>query len=61
MLTEKNKNTKSDKKLYICEECFGAKDIFNGEDYVKCNTCFGNGKTTKLENYKFLSKVANQD
>jgi len=61
MLKGEKINTKKDKRFYLCEECFGGKDIFNGEDYVKCLTCSGKGRTTKTNNYKFLSTITNQD
>lgn len=48
--------TKSNKKE-LCLECLGAKDIYDGTDYIKCSTCKGKGLTTEAENIIFLSSL----
>lgn len=45
------------KKKQLCQECFGAKNIYNGEEYVECTTCNGEGITTKPNNELFLQSI----
>lgn len=44
-------------KEQLCQECFGAKDIYNGEEYETCVTCKGKGVATKSQNEIFLDSI----
>jgi len=45
------------KEKYVCQECFGARDIYNGEEYIKCTTCEGEGETILAKNQAFLLSI----
>ena len=44
-------------KKELCLECLGAKYLYNGEDYNKCHTCKGKGKTSDIKNDLFLLSI----
>lgn len=48
---------KKQHKEELCSECLGAKNIYDGIDYITCSTCKGKGTTTKAENEIFLLSI----
>ena len=53
------KNSERNKIEKLCLSCLGAKDIFDGEDYIKCTYCNGTGHATKEENECFMDLEIN--
>lgn len=62
--TKKNMNTAKRKKnsctpstMEMCQQCFGAKKIYDGEYFVICNLCKGKGEVNEDTNNHFIGDL----
>jgi len=54
-------NQEDNTGIVTCLSCMGAKDIFNGVEYIPCNYCKGTGESTRDSNELFMDIEVNKN